>query len=497
MPVRHCPQCGAWFRDATNQCPSDGAALEARPDPLIGRVLGRRYRVLSEIGAGGMGAVFRARHVLVGRDVAVKLMTGGATRDAVWRERLLREAQTTNLLKHESIVDITDFGDEGGAVYLVMELLEGETLAARLERGPLAPAEALDVALTVASALARAHELDVVHRDIKPGNIFLCRTPHGPRVKVLDFGIARVLGAARLTETGAVLGTPEYMSPEQAIGGEVGPASDLYALGVVLFEALAGRLPFLGSGARLLVAHAFERPPRLADVAPQAPASLAAVVDRLLEKVPGARFPDAHALIAALLAARPSLPATPGEVPSFASSPADPFRARAAALDAVTRERFGEAPPPAVASLHAALRQTLEALVRSVDEGSGVAQALDAADERHRSTLTRIGGALDVLARDASAVRARIEQARARRDGAAHLFEAEAATVELGELESEGADLAFQMQALRARMAAVEAEARGEREAHGPRADVAAERVATAQDAFDAAADELARAVGL
>lgn len=496
MPVRACPRCGAWFRDSTALCPTDGTALESRPDPLIGRVLGRRYRIVSEIGSGGMGTVFRARHVLVGRDVAVKLMHDVGARDPTWRERLLREAQTTNLLKHESIVDITDFGDEGGAVYLVMELLEGETLEARLGRGPLSPEAALDIALPVAAALARAHELDVVHRDIKPSNVFLCRTTDGERVKVLDFGIARVLGSARLTETGMILGTPEYMSPEQAIGGEVGPASDLYSLGVVLFEAVAGRLPFLSSGPHLLVQHAFERPPKLRDVAPRVPVEFAAVVDRLLATVPTARFPDAHALVAALQAARPAAPPLTPTQPALDTSPTAPYRERAATLDANTKERFGDVPPADVARLQRQLRQTLEALERSVDEGSGVARALSAAEEHHRATLARLGDAIDVLARDASDVRARLDDARARRRDDAHGYMAVEAAREVGALEAESADLAFQIQALRARMGAVEAEMRAARQAHAPQADDATERVATAEDAFAAAAEALARSMG-
>ncbi len=480
----------------TTVCPHDGTALEARPDPLIGRVLGRRYRIVSEIGSGGMGTVFRARHVLVGRDVAIKVMSDAGTRDATWRERLLREAQTTNLLKHENIVDITDFGDEGGAVYLVMELLEGETLEARLERGRLTPAAALDIALPVSSALARAHELDVVHRDIKPSNVFLCDTPGGERVKVLDFGIARVLGAAKLTEIGTILGTPEYMSPEQAIGGEVGPASDLYSLGVVLFEAVAGRLPFTSTGPHLLVQHAFERPPKLREVAPWVPVSFASVVDRLLEKVPSARFADAHALVAALLATRPSPPPPGLAQTTLDTSPTAPYRQRAANLDENTRARFGETPPADVAKLQRQLRATLDALERSVDEGSGVARALSAAEERHSATLARIGGAIDVLARDASEVRARLDVARGRQRDATHPHDAAATARLIESLEAESADLAFQIQALRARMAAVEAELRGARAQHGPSADDATDRVVSAQDAFIAAAEALARSMG-
>lgn len=388
MAIRVCPRCGARFRDAASRCPHDNTALEVHPDPLIGKVIGRRYRIVEELGAGGMGTVFRARHVVVGRDVAIKLLSREAGRDPVWRERYLREAQTTNLLKHESIVDITDFGDEGGAIFLVMELLEGETLEQRLARGAMRPLEAVEVALPVAAALARAHALGVVHRDIKPGNIFLANTPQGRRVKVLDFGIARGQTDARLTDTGVLLGTPQYVSPEQSVGQPAGPPSDLYSLGVVLFEMLAGRLPFRGNGAHLLVQHAHTAPPRLADLAPGVPEDLAALVARLLAKDPDARFADAPALIAALESARAPASLAP-TLPPAAPSPGPNLR----------------------------------------------------------TTARRIGGALDVLTRDAAAVAARLEEARARGGEA-----------EVRALEAERDDLAFQIGALKGRMEAVRAE---------------------------------------
>lgn len=553
MPIRVCPKCSARFRDAATspaswRCPHDGVALVERPDPLIGTLLGRRYRVVDEVGSGGMGTVYRARHVLVGRDVAIKLLNRSATRDRTWRERFLREAQTTNLLKHENIVDITDFGDEGGSVFLVMELLEGESLEERLARERLSALEAVDIALPVAAALARAHQLDVVHRDIKPANIFLSETPQGRKVKVLDFGIARARGDLKLTDTGVLLGTPEYMSPEQSLGSAVGPPSDLYALGVVLFEALAGRLPFLGNGAHLLVQHVQDPPPRLKDLAPEVPDELDAVVMRLLRKSPEERFADAHALIAALaavrtaasLAPRPSRPSAVtrrlGDVELDAAL-VEPFRQRLAALEALVRESFPHAVPEAVTARQSALRAAFDALLRASDDGQGVAHDLAAADDRHRSTLSRIGGALDVLSRDASALRGRIELARARHRTAeleaayradalsegtptpaqgndpfearttpdvlaemervvrAARERADEALAELRGLEAEAEDLAFQIQALRGRMGAVQGELQAERQAQHSREGDLSARVAQAQDAFTAAAEALAQAV--
>ncbi|MEZ4391634.1 MAG: serine/threonine-protein kinase [Polyangiales bacterium] len=540
MPIRVCPQCNSRFRDAASRCPHDGAELQVRPDPLVGRVLGRRYRILDEIGSGGMGTVYRARHVLVGRDVAIKLLSRSATRDPMWRERFLREAQTTNLLKHENIVDVTDFGDEGGSVFLVMELLEGESLEERLTRETLSPVEAIDIALPVAAALARAHQLDVVHRDIKPGNIFLSSAPLGARVKVLDFGIARAAGDAKLTDTGVLLGTPEYMSPEQSLGQTVGPASDLYALGVVLYESIAGRLPFLGAGAHLLVQHVHDAPPRLQALCPEVPDALDAAVMRLLAKSPAERFADAHALIAALSAARRERPSSLGGRAGEArreGAALEPFRSRAETLEASLRASFPDALPAPVASLAEAMRRAYDELAVATREGGGVASELVATDTRHRTTLSRIGGALDELSRDASEVRGRIEAARLRhraaeldaRSAAEALdgqrptpslgldpfdqkttpdvvaevergardarLRAAACLAELRALEAEADDLAFQIQALRGRMGAVSGELQAEREASEQRANELASRVAEAQDAFVAAADSLSLAV--
>jgi serine/threonine-protein kinase len=205
----------------------------------------------------------------------------------------MRELRMMAAVSHPAIVQFQDLGWYGARLFFVMPWLQGTTLE---DAGQLSRKEVRRIFENIASGVAALHSKGMRHQDIKPSNIFLSRSTQGERVKVLDFGIARVLGGARLTATGAVLGTPEYMSPEQAIGGEVGPASDLYSLGVVLFEALAGRLPFLGSGARLLMQHAFEPAPDLADVAPGVPADLVAVVMRLLEKSPEDRYQSAEGL---------------------------------------------------------------------------------------------------------------------------------------------------------------------------------------------------------
>ena len=268
-PMKHCPRCHARYDDATATCPVDGAALEAPPDPMVGRTLASRYKILRRVGAGGMGQVYRARHVILRHDVALKLLSAELTRDPVMRERFVREAQATNLLKHPNIVDIWDVAEEGNRVFLVMEFLEGESLAGRMQSGPLGVREAVEIAIPVCHALGRAHSLGVVHRDVKPENVFLVRDPSGAlRVKVLDFGIVHMRSEVRLTMPGEIFGTPEYLASELARGETCGPASDLYALGVMLFEMVTGALPFNGTVHQLIEHHARTAPPSIRTQAP-------------------------------------------------------------------------------------------------------------------------------------------------------------------------------------------------------------------------------------
>jgi serine/threonine-protein kinase len=215
---------------------------------LVGRVLDRRYRLDAVIGQGAMGVVYRATHTLIGRSFAVKVLRRQHLESPDVARRFLLEARVASSIKHPNVVDISDFGElpEGGAYY-VMEMLEGDSLASAIDkRGPMSLSDAGLVALQIASGLAAAHGMGVVHRDLKPDNVFLCSPRRGvehPVVKLLDFGIARV-GPRRITVAGAVLGTPEYMSPEMCQGHDVDHRADLYALGVILFELLTATVPF-------------------------------------------------------------------------------------------------------------------------------------------------------------------------------------------------------------------------------------------------------------
>ena len=265
---------------------------------LGGRVLGGRYRLRSLLAVGGMGVVWAAEDAVLGREVAVKVLGEALAGDRRAALRLRREARAAGRLVHPAIAHVLDLGEDAGRPYLVMELLHGESLAARLARaGPLAPAEAVRVVAAAADGLEVAHRAGIVHRDVKPGNVFV--TGDGD-VKLLDFGIASVANEAALTG-GDLLGTAAYLAPERVLGHDATPAADVYALGVLLYELLAGRPPFAGdSGPALAMAHVHARPAPLGGVAPGVPPALAAACERALAKDPAARPPSAAA-VAALL----------------------------------------------------------------------------------------------------------------------------------------------------------------------------------------------------
>lgn len=254
----------------------------------------------SEIGRGGMGVVFRARDVVLDRDVALKVLPPQLGTEPEIRARFLREARTAGQLSHPHIVHIHRADERAGFAYFVMGLVDGENLGQRVkDRGPLAPPDAVRHLREVAWALAYAHARGVIHRDVKPENIMIERGSN--RALVTDFGIARTERAPGLTSDGHVVGTAHFMSPEQIQGTAVDGRSDLYALGVVGFHLLSGRLPFEGESAgAVLVANATRPAPSLASVAPQLPPALIAVIDRCLSKSPDERFATGEDLSEAL-----------------------------------------------------------------------------------------------------------------------------------------------------------------------------------------------------
>ncbi len=240
---------------------------------MLGLVIAQKYRIDSLLGAGGMGAVYRATQLAINRPVAVKVLRNiPGVDEQQLIERFRREALATSKLRHPNTVSVIDFGQApGGLLYMVLELLEGATLSRVIRASaPLPPQRVAAIGKQIAKSLAEAHELGIVHRDLKPDNIFLCDYHGEPDfVKVMDFGIARLLaedgkGLKEMTRTGIMMGTPKYMPPEQAMAKKVGPPADLYALGVILFEMLSGAPPFSGdSGMALALAHVNDPVPKL------------------------------------------------------------------------------------------------------------------------------------------------------------------------------------------------------------------------------------------
>src|SRR6187401_2817638 len=260
-----------------------------RDDLALNKVIAGRYRLEARIGEGGMGIVYRARHVLIDRVVAVKLIRPDLRGETHMRAWMLREARAANRVDHAHIIDIHDIGEtEEGELYLVMEYLIGTPLSAELARGPMPIARAVDILEQMCAALARAHDLGVVHRDLKSDNILL--TQRGGRkdfVKILDFGLAAIARDPRLAPKGAVFGTPEYMSPEQARGEEAAAQSDLYALGILFFEMVTGQLPFRSSDRETLLEMQRSSPaPKPMSLRRDLPEAAERIILRLLEKDP-------------------------------------------------------------------------------------------------------------------------------------------------------------------------------------------------------------------
>jgi len=277
-----------------------------------GYVLGERYRIEGVIGGGGIGAVYRAVQLPLERPVAIKVLHDDLLELTELRKRFEREARVLSALTHPNVVSISDYGIDGDRPYLVMELLEGRTLEELLRKEKLEPAHAFSLAHQVLEGLAFAHDKGIAHRDLKPANVFLQKTARDDRehVKLLDFGLARMVSTdlrgpddVTLTKRGVVFGTPAYMSPEQASGMPAEERSDVYTMGILLFEMLAGRRPFVGeTRAELLRGHLADPLPRLASIRPElrAHADLVELLDVATAKTPADRYPSAGAMLAAL-----------------------------------------------------------------------------------------------------------------------------------------------------------------------------------------------------
>ncbi len=301
--LKICPQCGAEYELDQRFCPRDGTTLRTPGESrdLVGSIVADRYHVLRQLGEGGMGRVYLAEHVKMGRKSAVKVMNPQMVHDAEAVGRFNREAANASRINHPNVAAVYDFGEtDEGVIYLAMEFVDGPPLSALIaQQGGLPPLRAADIARQVADALSAAHDMGIVHRDLKPDNIMVARDRDGSDlVKVVDFGIAKTAGGQtqKVTKTGYVVGTPDYMSPEQLAGDALDGRSDIYALGLVTFNMLTGTLPFAGESAQeTMLMRLTDRPRSLSEARPDRAwtPEVQAVMDRALERDANRRYQTA------------------------------------------------------------------------------------------------------------------------------------------------------------------------------------------------------------
>jgi serine/threonine protein kinase len=437
--MKLCPNCEEAYPDEAAFCPFDGQALVRNVDPLLGRTMAARYRLVRRLGSGGMAVVYLARHVMIERRNAIKILRQDLGMNPAHRERFLREARAVNRINHPNIVEITDFGEDGGLVFLVMEYIEGASLASLISHNAFPWKRAARVGLQVASALGRAHELGVIHRDLKPENVLLCIRDGRDVVKLTDFGIAKILDAPALTFSEQRFGTPGYMAPEYIEGAPTSARGDLYAFGVVLYELLTAHLPF---DARF-PAELFALQMSGSLIAPSArvdgiPPELEVLILRMLERRPDDRPRDAfavHDALQAVLAGAASRPSRPLD-----ASGGDPMSTGAADAMQAPDEPRSKVESEIPARWHSSIlqfeRQIEEArrvrgqadprvrracdlvesargLLASLERAAGAVSehqvAVDGLEAEGREFRARLGHAIDTLSHDRSRERARLD----------------------------------------------------------------------------------------
>jgi eukaryotic-like serine/threonine-protein kinase len=354
MSDRTCPKCGTLVEGDLPYCPNDGTVLlppDEEEDTLIGTLAANRYKVQKRLGEGGMGEVYMAEHVAIEKRIALKVLRLEYSQKSEVVARFLQEAKSASRIKHPNVVDVFDFGQlQDGRFFLALEFLNGNDLAEELrQQGQLPPGRIIPIMLQVCRALSAAHASGVVHRDLKPENIFLNRTDDGEEsVKLVDFGIAQMrdIGDAgtknpRLTKAGTIFGTPEYMAPEQAGGKDTDLRSDVYAIGIILYELFAGTVPFVGTTlVHTLTMHLSEPPKPVSSHGRKVSPELEAVIAKAIAKSPNDRFQTIGALAEALLACPesagisrrsmlPSMAERMGSAATISIAPPDPNAAGA------------------------------------------------------------------------------------------------------------------------------------------------------------------------
>jgi eukaryotic-like serine/threonine-protein kinase len=336
--------------------PAAAAGFSGTADVLSGRIVSH-FRVAEPLGGGGMGVVYRAEDTQLGRSVALKFLAPELVRDPECKARFLTEARAASALDHPNLCTILEVGEsEEGMLFLAMPCYGGESLQRRLSRGALPIDEAIDIAAQTAQGLAKAHSQGIIHRDIKPGNLFL--TDDG-LVKILDFGIAKLSGEVGPTRLGSALGTPSYMAPEQTRGEDVDARADVWSLGVVLYEMLAGKRPFVGgTGTAVVYAVLHEEPEPLASLRPETPRELLRIVSRMLAKDPQRRYTDAIEVLADLRSAL-DLPSTSSRISSAAGEQTQQMQPGRQHRQARHERKPRRLSPPVIAALTLALLAAL------------------------------------------------------------------------------------------------------------------------------------------
>jgi tRNA A-37 threonylcarbamoyl transferase component Bud32 len=423
--MRVCSKCQLKYRDGRERCILDGAPIVEVRDPRIGTVLDGRYVIEDVIGEGGMATVYRARHTLMQRPLAVKVLRRDLSVDPTQRERLVREGRASAVLTHPNIIEVYDIGEtDDGCPYLVMELLQGKPLRGVLDDagGPLETADVVDIGVQIGRGLARAHDFGIVHRDLKPENVFVVEEAGRRVVKLVDFGIARSRQDEHLTAMGEVIGTPQYLAPERATQRDVEASSDLYSFGVMLFEMAVGHLPFQASNIpSYVLKHLHEAPPRPRETRPEIPEALETLILELLAKRPERRPVDAHQVVERLLAVdpvghtvRPSAPRLAAGAEQADRSALEGWRHR---LSRFEEEAARSEPHPEVEEALGRFRHALAGVDGLHQEGVRQQRVLDALEREQRERGERLGHAVHVLGQDLSRAREEERQAEAEREG--------------------------------------------------------------------------------